>query len=166
MSVVAKVAPKFGLAAACDALGVSRATFRWPRALKSPAHPRPEHPGALSAADRYLLHELLRLARFMGVAPRQVHATLRDELTYFGYVPKVYRARRRAARVRERRALRRCRADARPELLARAPNDVWSWDITKVHGPGRRAGFGQGTLGARCPLRRSLPQRADTLRSC
>jgi putative transposase len=74
----------------------------------------------------------------MDMAPRQVHATLLDELAYFGSVSTMYRALRRAARVSERRALRRHPSYARPELVARAPNEVWSWDITKVRGPGRR----------------------------
>ena len=70
----------------------------------------------------------------MDMAPRQVHATLLDELAYFGSVSTMYRALRRAARVSERRALRRHPSYARPELVARAPNEVWSWDITKVRG--------------------------------
>ena len=90
MSAVAEIAPKVGLAVACEALGVSRATLSRLQPPKPSAHPRPDHPRALSAAGRHALHELLRSPQFRDIAPRQVQAILLDELVYLGTVSTVY----------------------------------------------------------------------------
>jgi len=73
--------------------------------------------------------------RFCDQAPAQVWATLLDEGTYLGSISTMYRLLRQRAMVRERRAQARRPAHVKPELVATAPNQVWSWDITKLAGP-------------------------------
>ncbi len=80
---------------------------------------------------------MLNSQRFRDKAPRQVWAALLDEGTYLCSVSTMYRLLRSQGQVRERRAQARHRAKAKPELVARAPNQVWSWDITKLRGPGQ-----------------------------
>ena len=73
--------------------------------------------------------------RFCDKAPAQVWATLLDEGTYLASVSTMYRLLRQRAQVRERRAQARRPATVKPELVATRPNEVWSWDITKLAGP-------------------------------
>ena len=73
--------------------------------------------------------------RFCDKAPAQVWATLLDEGTYLASVSTMYRLLRERHQVRERRAQARRPPTVKPELVATAPNQVWSWDITKLAGP-------------------------------
>ena len=77
----------------------------------------------------------LNSERFCDQAPAQVWATLLDEGTYLASISTMYRLLRERAQVRERRAQARRPATVKPELVASAPNQVWSWDITKLAGP-------------------------------
>jgi putative transposase len=77
----------------------------------------------------------LNAERFVDCAPRTIYATLLDEGTYLCHWRTMYRLLAREQATRERRAIRRHPTYTRPELLARAPNQVWSWDITKLRGP-------------------------------
>ena len=79
--------------------------------------------------------ETLNAERFCDQAPAQVWATLLDEGTYLASISTMYRLLRERAQVRERRAQARRPALVKPELVASAPNQVWSWDITKLAGP-------------------------------
>ncbi len=79
--------------------------------------------------------EALNSERFCDKAPAQVWATLLDEGTYLASVSTMYRLLRARAQVRERRAISRRPAHVKPELMATRPNEVWSWDITKLAGP-------------------------------
>jgi putative transposase len=79
--------------------------------------------------------DTLNSERFCDKAPAQVWATLLDEGTYLASVSTMYRLLRERAQVRERRAQARRPAMVKPELVATAPNQVWSWDITKLAGP-------------------------------
>ena len=79
--------------------------------------------------------EALNSERFCDKAPAQVWATLLDEGTYLASVSTMYRLLRARAQVRERRAISRRPAHVKPELMATRPNEVWSWDITKLDGP-------------------------------
>lgn len=80
--------------------------------------------------------EVLCSERFCDAAPAQVWATLLDEGTYLASISTMYRLLRQQALVRERRAqARRPPAHVKPELVAFAPNQVWSWDITRLAGP-------------------------------
>lgn len=78
---------------------------------------------------------MLNSERFCDQAPAQIWATLLDEGTYLASISTMYRLLRARAQVRERRAQARRPAHVKPELVATAPNQVWSWDITKIPGP-------------------------------
>ena len=96
---------------------------------------RPAPPNAVSAGERRELLALLDSPRFADKAPRQVWAVLIDEGAYLASVSTMYRLLREAGQVRERRAQAAHPARTKPELIAGAPNEVWSWDITKLAGP-------------------------------
>ena len=80
---------------------------------------------------------MLDTGRFADLAPGEVWATLLDEGTYLGSVSTFYRVLREAGESRERRAQATHPAAVKPELVAGGPNQVWSWDITKLHGPAK-----------------------------
>jgi putative transposase len=124
-----------GTAAACAALGVSRATVYRRREPARPPAPRPTPPRALAPVERQRVLEMLDSERFLDQAPAQVHATLLDEGTYLCSPRTMYRLLDAAGEVRERRDQVRRPHYAAPELLATRPNEVWSWDITKLLGP-------------------------------
>jgi putative transposase len=81
--------------------------------------------------------EVLHSERFVDVAPKEVFATLLDERVYLCSWRTMYRILARANEVRERRNQLRHPAYTKPELLATKPNEVWSWDITKLLGPAK-----------------------------
>lgn len=133
------LAPPVGARAACAALGLSRATwYRWrrPRRLAL-GKPRPTPARALSAAERQAVLDLLHSARFVDCAPAAVYAALLDEGVYLASERTMYRLLAAAVEVRERRNQRRHPAYAKPQLLATGPNQLWSWDITKLLGPAK-----------------------------
>jgi transposase InsO family protein len=90
---------------------------------------------ALPPAERQHVLDVLHAPRFIDLAPAQVYATLLDEETYHCSERTMYRVLAAQEEVRERRAQRRHPIYAAPELLATAPNQLWSWDITKLKGP-------------------------------
>lgn len=124
---------KIGLKAACAALGVPRSSLY--RAEKPrPSSPRTS-PRALSAEEKAQVRERLNGARFQDQAPREVYATLLDEGKYFCSWRSMYRILDENREVCERRDQLRHPNYTKPELLATAPNQLWSWDITKLLGP-------------------------------
>ena len=127
-----------GRVRACRAVGRSRAThYRrhvTPPKLGPPA-PRPRSPRALSDTESEAIVEVLDSERFCDLAPAQVWATLLDEGVYLASVSTMYRLLRAREQVRERRRQARHPAHLKPELMATAANQVWSWDITKLAGP-------------------------------
>jgi putative transposase len=137
MSTALAVAPEIGMAPACRALGVTRATayrHRDPKPKAAP-RPRPKSPLALSEKERAAVFTQLHSERFMDASPAQVYATLLDEGTYLASERTMYRILAAQGESRERRAQLRHPAYAVPELLATGPNQLWSWDITKLKGP-------------------------------
>jgi putative transposase len=136
-SAVSELAPVVGTSAACAALAVSRATHY--RRRLGPRHgppaPRPTPARALSPDERATVLETLHADRFIDSAPAEVVATLLDEGTYLASERTMYRVLAAHDEVRERRAQLRHPAYAAPELLATRPNELWSWDITKLKGP-------------------------------
>lgn len=135
MAAVLEVSGEVGVVAACKALNVSRATwYRWRSPKFGPQRPR-RQARALSDAEREAVLGVLHEERFVDLAPAEVCATLLDEGYYLCSVKTMYRILRDHAEVRERRDQRRHHAYAAPELLAECPNQVWSWDITKLKGP-------------------------------
>ena len=137
MRAVQTASATMGTAAACDALGVSRAGVYRPRQPARPPAARPAPPRALDPVERQLVIETLDSARFVDQAPAQVHATLLDEGTYLCSPRTMYRLLDAAGEVKERRDQVRRPHDAAPELLATRPNEVWSWDISKLLGPAK-----------------------------
>lgn len=141
-AAIAELTPLVGTAAACAALGRPRSSHYRDHRLSPPptAPPRPARrpqPRALSGEERQALLEVLRSQRFCDVAPAEVWATLIDEGTYLGSVSTMYRELRRHGEVSERRAQATHPATVKPELCATRPNEVWSWDITKLLGPAK-----------------------------
>jgi putative transposase len=136
-AAVEELAPALGVRSGCEVVGRSRATYyRWRRPPRhGPPAPRPRPPRALTEAEAAAVLDALGEERFCDKAPAQVWATLLDEGTYLGSVSTMYRVLRAARQVRERRALARHPAHVKPELVAGAPNQVWSWDITRLAGP-------------------------------
>lgn len=118
-------------------LGCSRAShYRRRRPpLHGPPEPRPRSHRALQPAEAAVILETLNSERFCDQAPAQIWATLLDEGIYLGSISTMYRLLRAEHQVRERRAQARRPASVKPELMATGPNQVWSWDITKLRGP-------------------------------
>ena len=128
------LASKIGVKRACEVLNVPRSRVYRERqpARERQAHPAPAH--ALSPAEREQVRAVLNSERFMDCAPRQVFAALLDEGTYLCHWRTMYRILSAHNEVRERRRLRRPPVYKKPELLATAPHQVWSWDITYLRG--------------------------------
>jgi putative transposase len=137
---VEELAPVVGTRPACRALGASPATIYRRRRPPQPrpSRPRPTPDRALSEAERERVLALLHSQRFVDSSPAQVYATLLDEEQYLCSERTMYRL--LAARhggVRERRDQLTHPAYNRPELLAERPNELWSWDISKLKGPAK-----------------------------
>ena len=130
------LAPQVGVEPACRALGVSRATF-YRRKRPTPGHeqPRPAPARSLSKKERERVVEVLSSERFVDRSPAEVFATLLDEKKYFCSERTMYRVLAECQPVRERRNQLQHPQYSKPELMATAPNQVWSWDITKLLGP-------------------------------
>ena len=124
--------------ALCHSVGLARASFyrrRRPTPSLPPPPSRAPSPRALAADERQAMLDTLHSERFVDQSPAEVHATLLEEQTYLGSVRTMYRVLAEAHEVRERRAQARHPVYTKPELVATGPNQVWSWDITKLKGP-------------------------------
>ncbi len=130
-----ELAPQVGISAACRALGVPRSSFYRARRPRREPPPRPAPARALPPEERAQVRDLLNSERFQDCAPRQVYATLLDEGTYLCHWRTMYRILAAYEEVRERRRQLQHPAYTKPELLATGPNELWSWDITKLRGP-------------------------------
>lgn len=142
IQAVEQLAPQVGVAAACEALGVSRASFyrqQQPRSIEPKPRPRPTR--SLSQAEQQKVLEVLHSERFVDQSPAEVYATLLDEGIYLCSLRTLYRILAEHKEVRERRNQRRHPVYQKPQLLATGPNQLWSWDITKLPGPGKYTYF-------------------------
>jgi len=129
MLAAERLAEIVGVVQACDALSIARASFyRWRKPQDS--RPRPTPPRALSAEEREAVRAVLNDDEFADQAPQEVYASLLDRGTYLCSVRTMYRILDEHDEVRERRDQLRHPEYAKPELLATAPNEVWSWDIS------------------------------------
>jgi putative transposase len=144
MNGVTQLEPGIGLARACRVMNVDRSAVYRERgaarhltALRRTPHARCRPPLAFSDAERQRVLDTLNSERFADSSPRQTYATLLDEGVYLGSVRTMYRLLAGCDQVRERRNQRVHPVYARPELLAVQANEVWSWDITKLRGPGK-----------------------------
>lgn len=123
----------------CTALDLAPATYYRYRngPVRSTALERLPSGRALALTERRTVLDLLNSERFCDDAPRQIWAALLDEGQYYCSVSTMYRILHSEHAVRERRDQLRHPSYAKPELLATAPNQVWSWDITKLLGPAK-----------------------------
>jgi putative transposase len=124
-------------AALCHSVGLARATLyrrQQPARVSAPT-PRAPSSRALVPAERQAVLDVLHSERFVDQSPAEVQATLLEEQTYLCSTRTMYRILDAAQEVRERRDQARHPAYAKPELVASAPNQIWSWDITKLKGP-------------------------------
>jgi putative transposase len=139
MTACNELAPEVSIKAACKAMGVSRATYYRYKAPKPelPKKPKRPHRRALSPAERQAVLDMLHSARFIDKSPAEAYATLLDEGKYMCSIRTIYRILAKAGEVRERRRQAKHPEYKAPELLATAPNQVWSWDITKLKGPSK-----------------------------
>jgi putative transposase len=137
VSGVTFLAPMVGVVVACTMLAVARASYY--RALKPriTTTSRPSPPRALTVDERGKVLEVLHEPRFVDLAPAEVYATLLDEGQYLCSERTMYRILAVNGEVRERRDQLRHMNHPRPELLATRPNELWSWDITKLKGPAK-----------------------------
>ena len=146
MDGVLELTAELGTSAACKAMNVWRGAPKRQGArahrqtMMGPHRPHPARPSpplALDASEREVLLQTLNSDRFVDTAPAAVHATLLDEGRYLGSVRTMYRLLQASDASNERRNQLRHPAYTKPELLAVAPNQVWSWDITKLKGPAK-----------------------------
>ena len=138
MEAVTQLSDHVGVQPACEALCVSRAGF-YRRQRAQPHQPerniRPRPPLALAGSERQEVLDTLHSERFVDQAPPVVYASLLDEGRYLCSARTMYRILAQENEVRERRNQRRHPHYTKPELIATGPNQVWSWDITKLKGP-------------------------------
>jgi putative transposase len=133
-------APKLGVVSTCAALGVSRASLHRRQNTAPPPAGLPKRiapPRALTSAERDIVFGHLHSVRFQDRSPAEVYATLLDEGVYCCSIRTIYRLLEAAGESRERRAQLTHPNYKKPELLAIAPRQLWSWDITKLMGPAK-----------------------------
>ena len=145
MDSVLALSPQVGIQAACGCLGVARATFYRQRpplgplpesaVAPDPPAPRPKPARALDESERAQVLAILHEDRFQDCAPAAIQAQLLDEGPYLCAPRRMYRLLAEQGESRERRDQLVHPPYQKPELLATAPNQVWSWDITKLRGP-------------------------------
>jgi putative transposase len=140
MAAVTELATTVGTRAACCALFAPRASYyRDRRAARFPAAPplRPRPSRALSPAERETVLAHLHGERFQDRSPAAVYATLLDEGHYYCSIRTMHRFLKQEGESRERRDQLTHPPYKKPELLATAPHQLWSWDITKLLGPAK-----------------------------
>jgi putative transposase len=131
----------FGIKALCAALGMARGSYYRSQKFSVSRRTKSNHPRALAVEERREVMSLLNEERFCDQAPAEIYATLLDEGKYFCSERTMYRMLAENGQVRERRDQLRHPQYAAPELLASRPNEVWSWDITKLLGPSKWSYF-------------------------
>ena len=141
MTIALEESAHYGAAETCNALGISRSTFyRKRKALADPTpmtqKARRTHPRRLSEKEQQAVIEILTSERFMDKSVREVYATLLDEGVYYCSIRTMYRILQKHSPVKERRNQLTHPSYTKPELLATGPNEVWSWDITKLKASG------------------------------
>lgn len=138
MNAVIENAPRLGVEATCTAFGIPVATYFRTRTPKfGPVQRRPSPPRRLSDEERRVVLDVLHEPRFVDLAPAEVFAMLLEDGRYLCSVRTMHRILAENAEVRERRDQLRHPNYAKPELLATGPNQLWSWDITKLLGPAK-----------------------------
>ena len=138
MQTVQRVAPELGVTATCAAFGVARSTYYRHRQVRfGPRKRRPSPPRRLPDSERKQVLTVLNQPHFVDLAPAEVYAKLLEQGRYLCSVRTMHRILAENAQSRERRNQLRHPKYKRPELVAEAPNELWSWDITKLRGPAK-----------------------------
>jgi putative transposase len=129
--------PQIPIVQACAALGISRATlYRQTQPAKPASVPvRAPNPRRLGDLERQALLDMLHSDEFIDQPPTEVYATLLSRGVYLASIRTMYRLLAASGESGERRAQRGPMKHAKPTLTATAPNQVWTWDITKLRGP-------------------------------
>jgi putative transposase len=138
ISNATQLSTTLGVSRACEVMGVPRSSFY--RAQQSQAEPktRPTSSRALTPTERAHVRQVLNSERFVDQSPRQVYATLLDEGLYLCHWRTMYHILQEHQEVNERRNQRQHPPAPTPHLEATGPNQLWSWDITKLNGPAKR----------------------------
>ncbi len=141
IDMVETLAPDVGIRAACKPFGLPRSALYRARRIEtkteSTAQSRKPSPRSLSDEEKALVRNELNSPRFQDSTPRQVYGELLDEGVYLCHWRTMYRILDEHEEVRERRNQLRHPPHHKPELVATGPNQVWSWDITKLRGPAK-----------------------------
>ena len=138
MNAASELSREVGKKAACEALGIPRATYYRHSTGRSDIRAiRPSPPLALHECEQKQVLDELHSERFQDRFPAEVYATLLDEGIYLCSIRTMYRILDKHKEVKERRKQVSRPHYQKPELLATGPNQVWSWDITKLKGPAK-----------------------------
>jgi putative transposase len=135
MATTEKLSGDIGVAPACESMRVARSTLYYQRREAQETKARPKPARALSDSERQKVLDELHCDRFVDKSPGQIWATLLDEGIYLCSERTMYRILADNEEVKERRNQLKHPEYSKPELLAEGPNEVWSWDITKLRGP-------------------------------
>ena len=135
MKAATQLSEQVGVSAACQTLGVPRSSLYRARQPKHEPKPRPTPERALKPEEKEKVLQVLNSEQFQDSAPREVYATLLDDDKYLCHWRTMYRILKERQQVRERRDQLRHPTYTKPELLATGPNQLWSWDVTKLRGP-------------------------------
>ena len=141
MSAALELGDSVGKAVACRALGVPRASLYRRMQPAVPRRVRRAPARALDAAERQTVLDHLHSERFCDKAPAEVFAALIDEDIYLCSIRTMHRILAENGELKERRNQLRHPQYKKPELLATGPNQVWTWDITKLLGPAKWTHF-------------------------
>jgi putative transposase len=135
MKAANQLSQQVSVSAACQALGVPRSAFYRARQPKRDPKPRPTPERALKPDEQEEVLQVLNSEQFQDSAPRTVYAALLDDDKYLCHWRTMYRILEERKQVCERRDQLQHPTYTKPELLATGPNQLWSWDITKLRGP-------------------------------
>lgn len=129
--------PELSLVSACSALNVSRASLYRHRRPVPPSLPevrraRAPHPRRLDEAERQLILDTFHDSEFADQPPTEVYATLLGRGIYLASIRTIYRVLADEGETKERRNQRAPYHHPKPSLTATAPNQIWTWDITKL----------------------------------
>jgi len=137
MNAANQLSEHVSISEACQALGVPRSSFYRARQPKRAPKPRPTPERALKPQEKEQVRQVLNSEPFQDSAPREVYAALLDQGQYLCSWSTMYRILKEHQLVSERRNQLRHPTYTKPELLATGPNQLWSWDITKLRGPAK-----------------------------